>query len=207
MKRAVYRENLGRRAQPLFALLGLRSPLAQHTPSEGELLQRYATGARCVVEIGVAEGVSALELREVIASDGTLYLIDPYPLGRLLGRSAAELVARRTVSGCRRGNAVWQRQFSYDAARGWQKPIDFLFIDGDHRYEAVRRDWDEWSPHVRPGGIIALHDARLEAPWLGPNDGPVRLASEIATDRDWETLDGVDSLLVLRRAHPPCSGG
>jgi cephalosporin hydroxylase len=36
--------------------------------------------------------------------------------------------------------------------------IDFLFIDGDHRYDAVKRDLEMYSPLVRKGGIIALHD-------------------------------------------------
>ena len=36
--------------------------------------------------------------------------------------------------------------------------IDFLFIDGDHRYEAVRRDFQLYSPLLRPGGIVAFHD-------------------------------------------------
>ena len=40
------------------------------------------------------------------------------------------------------------------------KPIDFLFIDADHRYEGVKRDFELYSPLVRPGGLIAFHDIR-----------------------------------------------
>ncbi len=40
------------------------------------------------------------------------------------------------------------------------KSIDFLFIDGDHRYEGVRADFENFSPLVRPGGLIAFHDTR-----------------------------------------------
>lgn len=36
--------------------------------------------------------------------------------------------------------------------------VDFLFIDGDHSYEGVKADFDNFSPLVRPGGIIAFHD-------------------------------------------------
>ena len=36
--------------------------------------------------------------------------------------------------------------------------IDFLFIDGDHTYEGVRADFEMYSPLVREGGLIALHD-------------------------------------------------
>jgi predicted O-methyltransferase YrrM len=37
-------------------------------------------------------------------------------------------------------------------------PLDFLFIDGDHRYEGVRRDFELYEPLVAPGGLIAFHD-------------------------------------------------
>lgn len=36
--------------------------------------------------------------------------------------------------------------------------VDFLWIDGDHSYEGVRRDFELYAPLVRPGGMIALHD-------------------------------------------------
>jgi len=38
------------------------------------------------------------------------------------------------------------------------KKIDFLFIDGDHRYEAIKNDYNLYSPLVRDGGVIAFHD-------------------------------------------------
>jgi len=36
--------------------------------------------------------------------------------------------------------------------------VDFLFIDGDHRYEAVKKDFEMYSPLVKKGGIIVFHD-------------------------------------------------
>ncbi len=39
-----------------------------------------------------------------------------------------------------------------------ERSIDFLFIDGDHSYDGVKRDFRMYSPLVRPGGLIALHD-------------------------------------------------
>jgi hypothetical protein len=35
-----------------------------------------------------------------------------------------------------------------------------LFIDADHRYDGVRRDYELYSPLVRDGGLIAFHDIR-----------------------------------------------
>lgn len=36
--------------------------------------------------------------------------------------------------------------------------LDYLFLDGDHTYEGVRRDFEMYAPLVRQGGMIALHD-------------------------------------------------
>lgn len=41
---------------------------------------------------------------------------------------------------------------------------DFLFIDGDHSYDGVRRDFELYAPLVAPGGVIALHDVSVEQP-------------------------------------------
>ena len=40
--------------------------------------------------------------------------------------------------------------------------VDFLYIDGDHTYDAVRADWRLYSPLVRRGGVAVLHDAVLQ---------------------------------------------
>jgi predicted O-methyltransferase YrrM len=36
--------------------------------------------------------------------------------------------------------------------------VDFILIDGDHRYEGARCDFEMYGPLVRPGGVIAFHD-------------------------------------------------
>ena len=41
------------------------------------------------------------------------------------------------------------------------RKVDFLFIDGDHSYEGVKRDFELYAPLVRDGGIIGFHDASL----------------------------------------------
>lgn len=37
-------------------------------------------------------------------------------------------------------------------------PVDFLFIDGDHREAGVTADYQDYRGLVRPGGLIAFHD-------------------------------------------------
>ena len=36
--------------------------------------------------------------------------------------------------------------------------IDFLFIDGDHSYNGVKKDFEMYSPLVSKDGIIGFHD-------------------------------------------------
>ena len=36
--------------------------------------------------------------------------------------------------------------------------VDFVFIDGDHSYEGVKKDYELYSPLVSSTGIIAFHD-------------------------------------------------
>lgn len=40
------------------------------------------------------------------------------------------------------------------------RPVDVLFIDGDHSVEGTLADWRMYSPLVRPGGLVLLHDIR-----------------------------------------------
>ena len=37
-------------------------------------------------------------------------------------------------------------------------PADVVFIDGDHSYAGVARDYELYAPLVRPGGLLAFHD-------------------------------------------------
>ena len=186
--------------------LGLRTAYSGTTAAERLALARHAAGRKTLVEIGVDEGLNSLNLRRAMAPDGTLYLVDPYPSGRL-GFNFSSLIAHREVPKSDNGSVIFVRSFSYQAALNWDKPLDFVFIDGDHSYEGVRRDWEDWSPNVRRGGLIALHDS-CTFPGGSPTEdsGPVRLVKEISTGHqvpsaaDFRLVETVDSLSVFERA-------
>jgi len=36
--------------------------------------------------------------------------------------------------------------------------LDFVFIDGDHSFEAVKKDLRMWHPKVKKGGLVSGHD-------------------------------------------------
>lgn len=50
-------------------------------------------------------------------------------------------------------------------ALAYLKPISLLYIDADHEFESVMKDFHSWFPLVSPGGVIVLHD-------IDTNEGP-----------------------------------
>lgn len=76
------------------------------------------------------------------------------------------------------------------ASRSW----DMIYIDGNHDYDVVVKDWNACSSAVNPGGIIILDDSGLTTTYhplafaTGGHPGPSRLASEIDPKRFKEIL-------------------
>jgi predicted O-methyltransferase YrrM len=188
---------------PFFAWAGLRPPIAQHTAAEHRALEKHARGRKSLVEIGVAEGASAVALRATMDPGGTLYLVDPFHLSRVRMLNFLRRAARRAVSAKSGGKIVWIEAFSHEAVAAWTRPIDFLLIDGDHREEAVEQDWNDWQPYVVESGIIAFHDARLfPGGWTSPEYGPVRFVDRFFQNNrstSWVIMEEVDSLVFVRR--------
>ena len=179
--------------------LGIASPETQTSPAERAALAHHARGRRTCVEIGVWHGVNTRRIRQVMAPDGTLTGVDPFPPGRL-GFSFPRAIALREIARCPCGSATLLRLTSADAAKDWSVPIDFLFVDGDHSYEALRTDWESWSPHIAPGGIVCLHDSHPTTSRPIESAGSVRFTSEvILRDRRFALVEVVDTLTVLVR--------
>ena len=47
---------------------------------------------------------------------------------------------------------------SRTVAAMWSTPLAMLFIDGGHAAEHCITDYECWTPHVMPGGVLAIHD-------------------------------------------------
>jgi predicted O-methyltransferase YrrM len=62
---------------------------------------------------------------------------------------------------------------------------DLIYIDGNHEYEIVKKDWDYCSSNLRPGGVIVLDDSGLATDFVPPafaskgHPGPSRIAEGI----------------------------
>ncbi len=92
-------------------------------------------------------------------------------------------------------------KLSFDAVKLIASPLDFLFIDGDHSREGIRRDWLDWAPLLAPEGIIALHDTHDSPQYPGSADWEsVRyFEEEIRWDRRFELVEQLNLLSVMRR--------
>ncbi len=120
---------------------------------------------RTVVEIGTDRGGTLFLWSRVATADALLVSVDIRPVVGRFGRFSPFVLVRYAF---RRGDqriVFVDRANSGDAATVGRvegalhgRPVDFLFIDGDHRYTAVRRDFELFAPLVRPGGLIGLHD-------------------------------------------------
>ena len=147
---------------------------------------------RTVVEIGTAKGGTLLLLCCMAVSDATIVSID-LPGGKFGG-----------------GYSAWRGPLYRNFARELQKvhllradshsdltfenlvfilsgrPVDFLFIDGDHTYEGVKRDFELYSPLVGEQGIIGFHDIATLAP--DGTYGVRRLWGELKPTYKWQEI-------------------
>lgn len=48
-----------------------------------------------------------------------------------------------------------------------ESQLDVLFIDGDHSYEGVKKDYEMYAPLVRSGGLVGFHDISVKEPQYG----------------------------------------
>ena len=79
----------------------------------------------------------------------------------------------------------------------WGTPLALLFIDGGHAAEHCIADYAGWSPHVQPGGVLAIHDV-----FADPADGGQAPYEHIylpALADGFVEVRQVGSLRVLRR--------
>jgi predicted O-methyltransferase YrrM len=188
--------------------VGLIPPRPMHTRAEADVLRRYAIGARCVVEIGVYEGSSAVVFCDALDPAADLHLIDPFTdesgwtmrAGWHGTPFATRLALRRYARGGPR--VRWHVARSQDVGRAWNgQQVDLVFIDGDHSPTACAEDWRQWHRHVRSGGAVAFHDARHGRPDGDGSIGPTQVVDDLREQlpAGWRVGDEVDTLVVFQR--------
>ena len=78
---------------------------------------------------------------------------------------------------------------------------DLLFIDGDHSYEGVKKDYDHWCASLKPSGAMVFHDAVANRPNSTDIADVGRLIAEIekSDSARFRRIPGAGSLAVFVR--------
>jgi hypothetical protein len=137
-------------------------------------------------EVGVREAGFSLKMLRIVRP-AHLHLIDPWrrefdgvphpaPFGQWLSQrqldAMADRVRRRFAFPMRKGVVSIHRGLSEDVLDSFpDNSLDWVYIDGDHRYEYVKTDLELSRAKVRDGGIIAgddyNHPACRDKSWGG----------------------------------------
>jgi predicted O-methyltransferase YrrM len=123
-----------------------------------------AESPRVVLEIGTCSGGTLWALCRVAAPDARIVSVD-LPGGPSSGGTVVEPTVLGTYvlptqrSHFFRGDS--HRPEIREAVRETLTsagPVDLLMIDGDHTYDGVKQDFEDYAPFVRDGGLIVFHD-------------------------------------------------
>ena len=107
---------------------------------------------KVIVEIGNKEGGNLKILSTHLDKDGLIIGIDPLPvIPWKMNDCKCDAYHITRSSHSREAN-----EELINILNG--RLIDVLFIDGDHSYDGMIADYEDYKSFVRPGGIIAIHD-------------------------------------------------
>jgi predicted O-methyltransferase YrrM len=199
------------RLRSLALGVGLIPPRTMHSREDARVLLDAACGARCVVEIGVYEGASAVALCAALEPGAELHLIDPFgshPDALPSGWGASEWATRRAVARAARRRAReapsvrWHIALSHEVASRWEAAVDLLFIDGDHSETGCELDWSSWQRFLAPGGRAVFHDARADQRDGRGLPGPTAVVSRHFRGEEksgWAILAEADRTVVVGR--------
>lgn len=135
----------------------------------------HLTGNGCIVEIGSWCGKSLTYLTAGALKaefKNKIYSIDPF----LTSTNEPNGIYETFITNLKRlgiyENIIHIKEKSQIAGLHFNDDIEFIFIDGFHKYDAVKKDFELFYPKVIENGFIAFHDVFSFA-------GPTKLLSEI----------------------------
>ncbi len=112
------------------------------------------------VEIGVLKGENSQNIIDNLQIK-KLYLVDPWRVFKNFSgvikdnRIYYEYVVKKFK---KNDNVVILKKTSEGATKLIPNNLDFVYIDGNHKYEYVKKDIELYYPKIRNGGIIGGHD-------------------------------------------------
>jgi predicted O-methyltransferase YrrM len=122
----------------------------------------------CIVEIGSWKGRSTIALARGVVDGGrggTVYAIDPHEVQPWSAFRAVDrmpdMLRNLSIAGIM--DVVHPIRCTGHVARPRfaDGSVDLLFVDGDHSYEGVIEDIEDWSSSLRSGSTVAFHDYRM----------------------------------------------
>ena len=149
--------------------------------NEGFLLFKIARSLRensVIVEIGSFKGKSTCFIAEGIGDKKMqFFCIDPWKDGLMPEKGEGIFNEFLQSTKKYRNRFSILRGFSHEVIKEWpvHRKIDFLWVDGDHSYEGVKRDILDWIPMVKKSSPVCFHDYR-DAP------GVRKAVNELARD-------------------------
>jgi hypothetical protein len=151
----------------------------------------------CIVEVGSYRGRStaALAFGARAGAGAPVYAIEPHETftgvyGGNFGGPDRELFMANMIRLGLAGAIRLVNLSSEIVAPGWKIPVGLLWIDGDHRYEGVRRDMDCWRPHLLASATVVFDDA------IDPDIGPARVIAELEAE-GWRRGEVIGKTLSL----------
>jgi len=119
---------------------------------------------KSIVEIGTAQGGTLYAWCKIAGSDAAIISIDlpggPFGGGYTLNDIKKFRKYKRKnqhIYFLRKNSHKQETKNKLAEILGGRK-IDLLFIDGDHRYKGVKKDFQLYSPLVKQNGLIVFHD-------------------------------------------------
>ena len=156
--------------EPLFwraERLGVRSAWWQHVPFAHWVV--CAARPRLLVELGTHAGVSYSAFCQAVARSGLdtrCYAVDTWrsdPRAGLCREEVFEEFSRFHDEHYSAFSTLLRTTFDEALAQFADAAVDLLHIDGLHTYEAVRHDFESWTPKLSqraPVGFL-LHDTNV----------------------------------------------
>ena len=113
------------------------------------------------VEIGSQSGFNARSMLDTLDIK-TLYLIDPYSyypdlVQKYNKLDESYLTAKKRLKDYK-DKVIFVKKKSEDAVNDIPNNIDFIYIDGNHAYNYVKKDIELYYQKIKQGGIISGHD-------------------------------------------------